>query len=274
MAVDFCDFFCSHILLYVSKTRLPSFDFATSSTNMPHSGAANNLSDTEVMTDELIEMYSDFPNSISNHLRAIIEAADTEYSDDHGSVGTLELLDAESAPGPSDEIANFIAMFPAVPAHSQREDREIHMPEQMDPNSGDRNSISMMAPRPADHQLSRPEDRHSGNPGEVRQHYGFDSDKVLQGQSREESTQDDTQPEVMQEDTRPEVAQVVTQPKAKRISTLPESAQVWLGARKNSIIRHSSQAKKAVNRSIGSIKGIKGIMRNIKLRVKNFPSSV
>ena len=224
--------------------------------------------------DEVIEMYSNFPRSISNQLRIIAEAADSEHSDDHDSVGTLELLDAESAPGSSDEIAHFIAMFPAVPAHSQCEHRQIRMPEQLDPKSGDRNSISMIAPRFVDNQLSRSEDRHCGPPENVQQHYGLDSDKVLQGQSREESTQNDTQPKSMQKRTRPGVAQVVTEPEAKRHSVLPESTQFWLGAKKNSIIRHSDQVRRAVNRSVGSIKGVKGIMRNLKLRIKRFSLTV
>lgn len=183
-------------------------------------------------------------------------------------------MDAETAPGPSDEIAHFIAMFPAVPAHSQCEHRQIRMPEQLDPNSGDRNSISMMAARLVDDQPSRSEYRHFGTPKDVQQRNGLDSDKVLQGQSRDESTQDDTQPEGTQESTRPGVAQVVTEPEAKRHSVLPESAQFWLGARKTSIIRHGSQVRRAVNRSVGSIKGVKGIMRNLKLRIKRFSSTV
>lgn len=124
-------------------------DFAATNTGVMHFGASDNFDDINAMRDELREMDSDLSRSTNDLLKAVIEAAESEqsyYSDDFG---TLEPSVAEPAAGPSDVIANFIAMFPAAPTGSRRE-HHVAMPEQMDPDSENHDFISMIADRPTD----------------------------------------------------------------------------------------------------------------------------
>jgi hypothetical protein len=192
------------------------------------SNASNDIGDLNLMIDEVLAMYSDLSLPATGYRGAFTEGAESQRRNFGRNVNVLEPANPEYAPGPSHAAGNPRELVLTAFGNSQRE-RLYHADtvEHLDPEPQSRYSLSTMPYRSDRHPYARSEHRYSGNPGKIRRYFGFDSKTGPRNQLQEQGMQSGSQPKAVHE----------------RLS--------W---RKNSISRRSGEVKRALHRSIGSLR--------------------